>query len=135
MTDAEKAHFKQAYRDLISRAYYNKPGDLMIIKNPINTGRMKLLHELYPHAKWIHIHRNPYTVYRSTVKFFTELLPTLWFETVSDKFVRDLVLDIYPRLYKDFDDAVASIPDLQMVEVKFEDFRAGAHCASRAYLC
>ena len=81
-----------------------------------------MLHEAYPNAKWIHIHRNPYTVYRSTLKFFSQLLPTLWFESVSTSFLSDMILDIYKRLYADFDASLKSIPDIQMSEISFEEF-------------
>lgn len=122
LTPDEQDHFKTSYRDLVHQAHYNIPGDLMIIKNPINTARIEFLHELYPNAKWIHIYRNPYTVFRSTLKFFTELLPTLWFEKVSPEFIKSFVVETYTKLYKDFDSALERHPEINMVELKFEDF-------------
>jgi hypothetical protein len=46
----------------------------LILKSPAHTARMKLLHELFPGAKFIHISRNPYEVYQSTQKLFMDLL-------------------------------------------------------------
>ena len=114
--------FKRDYNDLLHKAILNKPGELLIVKNPTNTARIKFLHQEYPNAKWIHIYRNPYTVFRSTLKFFTQLLPTLWFDGVSDEFIQKMILETYVKLYQDYDSALAEIPDLHLVELKFEDF-------------
>jgi hypothetical protein len=38
----------------------------LIMKSPPNTGRIKLILEMFPDARFVHIHRNPYTVYQST---------------------------------------------------------------------
>jgi hypothetical protein len=41
-------------------------GKRLLLKNPVNTARMGLLFEMFPSAKCIHIHRDPYDVFRST---------------------------------------------------------------------
>jgi len=43
-------------------------------QSPAHTARLKLLHELFPEAKFIHISRNPFEVYQSTSKLFMDLL-------------------------------------------------------------
>lgn len=122
MSEDEIRAFIRDYKDILLKALLNKPGDLLIVKNPVNTARVKFLHKEYPNAKWIHIYRNPYTVFRSTLNFFTQLLPTLWFEGVSDDFIQQMILETYTKLYRDYDSALAEIPDLNLVELKFEDF-------------
>ncbi|RLD19557.1 MAG: sulfotransferase [Bacteroidetes bacterium] len=122
LSEEEKQTFRRDYKDLIHKALLNKPGKLLVVKNPVNTARIKFLHKEYPKAKWIHIYRNPYTVFRSTLKFFTQLLPTLWFEGVSNDFIQQMILETYVKLYQDYDSALAEIPGLNMVELKFEDF-------------
>ena len=46
----------------ISLANHNKQ---LVLKSPPNTARIKLLLSLFPNAKFIFIHRNPYEVYVS----------------------------------------------------------------------
>jgi len=122
LTDDEKHDFVRDYKDVLHKALLNKPGEVLVVKNPINTARIKFLHKEYPNAKWIHIYRNPYTVFRSTLKFFNELLPTLWFESVSSDFIQQMILETYVKLHKDYDAALVDIPGLNLVELKFEDF-------------
>lgn len=122
LDDNEKLKLERDYKDLLHKAVLANPGDLLIVKNPVNTARIKFLHELYPNAKWIHIYRNPYTVFQSTYKFFAQLLPTLWFESVSDSFIRNMILETYLKLYQDYYNALTDLPDLNLIELKFEDF-------------
>jgi hypothetical protein len=44
----------------IKKISYKEKGKKLILKNPSNTGRIKTLLGLFPNAKFIHIHRNPY---------------------------------------------------------------------------
>lgn len=46
----------------------------LILKSPAHTARLKLLHELFPQARFVHISRNPYEIYQSTKKLFRDLL-------------------------------------------------------------
>jgi hypothetical protein len=43
---------------------YGKP---LVLKSPPHTGRIKLLLDMFPHAKFVHIHRDPYVVLQSTL--------------------------------------------------------------------
>ena len=43
-----------------------KYGRPLILKSPPHTGRIKLLLELFPDARFVHLHRNPYTIFLST---------------------------------------------------------------------
>jgi len=46
----------------------------LLLKSPSHTGRIKLLLELFPNAKFIHVHRNPFEIYPSTLKLHEKLL-------------------------------------------------------------
>lgn len=43
---------------------YHKP---LVLKSPPHTGRIKLLLDIFPQAKFVHIHRDPYVVIQSTL--------------------------------------------------------------------
>src|SRR6185503_18547298 len=51
---------------------YRRP---LIVKSPGHTGRIKLLLEMFPDARFVHIHRDPYTVFQSTVHTHATGLP------------------------------------------------------------
>jgi hypothetical protein len=92
----------------------------LVVKNPVNTGRLSVLCELYPEGRFLHIYRNPYVVFLSTKKFFLELMPTLWFQTISESKIEQIVLDTYIQLMELYDHDLVN--NKNVVEVKFEEF-------------
>jgi hypothetical protein len=50
-------------------------GKPLILKSPPHTGRIKLLLDMFPGAKFVHIHRDPYTVFQSSVRTYKSGLP------------------------------------------------------------
>jgi omega-hydroxy-beta-dihydromenaquinone-9 sulfotransferase len=60
----ELARWKSCYELFLKKLTY-KYGRPLVLKSPANTGRIKTLLELFPDARFIHIHRNPYDIYRS----------------------------------------------------------------------
>lgn len=114
--------WKKDYARMVVKACYNTGGEIPVIKNPCNTGRIRTLLDMYPDAKFVHIVRNPVVVFLSSRKFFTELLPTLWFHPVDDTFIEDMILDVYERLMRDLLALKKLIPPGNYSEVRFEEF-------------
>ncbi len=121
-TQKEVESWKHHYKKLITKANLNSKGRKAIYKNPVNTARAHLLADLFPGAKFIHIVRNPFIVYLSTKKFFMNLLPTLWFHTVSEAFIEQLIIDIYIDLYNSFLEKSEVFNTNNFIEIKFERF-------------
>ena len=113
--------WKNAYAELLTRAGFRmRQRPYLVIKNPVNTGRLAVLRELYPDGRFIHIYRNPYVVFLSTKKFFLELMPTLWFHEFSEKDIEEMILDTYLKLMELYDRDHAA--NGNVVDVKFEEF-------------
>jgi len=75
ITPEADSEFVKKYTTLVKKACIDTKGEVPILKNPVNTGRIKLLLQLYPNAKFIHIVRNPVAVYCSAKKFFAAVIP------------------------------------------------------------
>lgn len=93
----------------------------MVLKNPVNTGRIKTLLELYPDARFVFMHRNPATTYLSSVKFFSNLFPELNLHNFTRAEIREMVIDNYVQLLNDYLKDRALIPVRNRIEVAFED--------------
>ncbi len=105
------------YLTLLGKAQITNGKRRLVVKNPINTARIGFLKMLFPDARFVHLMRNPYTVFLSSKKFFTSLMPTLWFHEVTEKEISDMVIDMYAKLYTDY----LQEYDASIVELKFED--------------
>lgn len=63
----EREQWKSGLLHFVQRLTYKLQRPL-VLKSPPHTGRIKLLREIFPEAKFVHIHREPYTVFQSTRK-------------------------------------------------------------------
>ncbi len=112
--------WKKDYRLLIAKALKNTGGDRFLSKNPSNTARIKVLLEMFPNARFIHIHRNPVEVYLSTRNFFDKMLPHLQLQSIEASVLKDDIFELYKNLMKDYLMQRDLIPKGQLAEVPFE---------------
>ena len=117
--------FKRSYLYLLKKASVKNNGRCLLLKNPSNTARVKLLFDLFPDAKFVHIHRNPYHQYLSMVRFMRTVIPLYCLQTPPPfEQVEGHLLDMYEHMYKKYLLERSLIPQGQLVEVKYEDFIA-----------
>lgn len=109
---------------LCKKAMLNTGGEQLILKNPVNTARIKHLLKLYPDAKFLYIYRNPVIVFLSTQRFFQKLLPTLWFRKSDFGTIDRVIFNTYKKLMSDYQEQKSLIPPENLFELRFEDFEA-----------
>jgi len=93
----------------------------LLLKSPLNTGRIKLLLELYPNAKFINIHRNPYTVFQSTINMYKTAVNESAFHKRDLNTIPDLIFQRYTEMYDAFFAHIKTIPTGNYVDIAFED--------------
>jgi len=112
----------------------NMSGDTLLVKNPIHTGQVAWIRSIWPEARFIHIHRNPYVVFESTRNFYRKLLPAYALQPYDVEDAEPLILDAYPRmlerLYADTED----LPAHQFIEITYDELDAQPlACLARIY--
>jgi hypothetical protein len=97
-------------------------GKRPLLKNPYNTARVGLLRAMFPKAKFIHIHRHPFAVYRSNVHLAQETFPLMQLQEPGQtaSYV-ERFLDNYRSMEDSFYEQMKSLPADQVAEVRFED--------------
>ena len=118
----EKKKWQNAYRSMLSQISTKFPGRRLLIKNPHNTGRITELLEIYPKAKFIHIYRNPYEIFPSTLLMYDRVVKTQFLKSFSNEQVEQKIIYYYTSIMKKYFEERTSVPANQLVEVKFEDF-------------
>lgn len=73
----EVARWKRAITKFYGKLQRERPGATLLVKNPVYTARIALLREIFPGAKFIHIHRSPYKVFFSMRNFYDQLFEAL----------------------------------------------------------
>ncbi|GAC1473015.1 MAG: sulfotransferase [Isosphaeraceae bacterium] len=93
----------------------------LLLKSPPHTGRIKLLLDLFPDARFVHIHRDPYTVFRSTRHLNDVLTRSLQFHHPDPADLDDGVLRRYKAMHDAYFDERGMIPAAHLCELAFED--------------
>lgn len=97
-------------------------GKQLVLKSPPNTARVKLLLSLFPNAKFIFIHRNPYDMYASNKRFMKLTHKIYALGGTKNINTRDIILDTYSQFMNKYLSEKSLIPDEQLIEIKYEDF-------------
>lgn len=113
--------WQELYRWLIQKLTVKNNGRRIILKNPSNTGRIKVLLETFPGAKFIHIYRNPYAVFSSTMHLYRKTLPAIQLQTISEAEIEQNVLRFYDAIMRKLVAEQALIPAGDFADVRFED--------------
>jgi hypothetical protein len=121
LADEETESWKSAYELLIKKALKNTGRAQFLSKNPPNTARIKVLLEMFPEAKFIHIHRNPVEVFLSTRHFYIKMLPHLQLHTIAQSEIDKHIFEVYKNLMNDFLEQKPLISDGNFVEIAFAD--------------
>lgn len=130
-TPEETAHFKKIFERLVKIALWNTGGERFLSKNPPHTGRIRVLLEMFPNAKFIYLMRNPYTVFESTRNFFINTIRPLELQNATDDEIVDNIVKVYKDLYFRYQADKSLIPEGNLIEIKFEDFEQDALAMTR----
>ncbi len=98
---------------------YNKQ---IVLKSPTHTARVKLLLKMFPEARFIHIYRNPYRIYQSTKKLHDFVYSISTFQRFDASIIHSRILNQYKEMYDIYFEEKESIPNNQLIEIKFESF-------------
>ncbi len=118
--------WKRRMRALLEKVCLHQRADRLLIKNPVYTARISLLAGMFPTAKFIHIRRNPWVVFRSTVHYYSRLLPRLALQSFAHIDIPQFVEESYLELMRRYDAESAGLADDRLVEVAFEDLEEDA---------
>lgn len=113
--------WKRVYMQVLRKATLDAGGKRLVLKSPVNTGRIPHLLRLFPEARFIHIVRSPYAVYRSLVHTLRSVVPLHQLHAISEEALDDLALFILRETHRQYLRDRASIPNGQLAEVRFED--------------
>jgi hypothetical protein len=93
----------------------------LVLKSPPHTARIRLLLEAFPDARFIHIHRNPYAVFRSTRHLHRTIAPYLRFQAGGCLDSDDRIIGTYTEMYDAFFEDRGRIPEGRSCEVEYEE--------------
>lgn len=97
-------------------------GNQIIYKNPSATYRIKHILDMYPNAKFIHIHRNPYEVFSSNVRYHNDVFKIYTLQKWDEEEMKQTILENYRELYECYEEQKGLIPKENLITIGYEDF-------------
>ncbi len=117
---AEVDRWKNALQWFLKHVTLRSPKRI-ILKSPPHTARIKTLLEVFPDARFVHIVRDPYAVYRSTVRLWKTLYKFQSLQEPTHEGLEEYVYSCFERMYEKFERERSLIPPSRLFEVRYED--------------
>jgi len=119
---AESAgEWAETYLTFLRKVTLRAGGRRLVLKNPVNGGRIRQLLEIFPEARFIHMVRNPYDLLPSIMWVYRTVLPRSQVQRIGQAQIEDHVLQSSARLMQKYLDDRALIPAQNLIEVRFEE--------------
>jgi len=93
----------------------------IVLKSPTHTARMKALTELFPDARFVHIVRDPYVIFPSTVSLWKRLYRDQGFQSPRYDDLEEHVFQTFTKMYNAFERDRQHIKPSRLCEVRYED--------------
>ena len=120
----QKDKWEKTLKYLYLKLTLDQDGRQLLIKNPVYTARPAHMLEIFPAAKFIHIHRHPYKVFVSMRNFYEKLFPELALQRYDHIDIDMIVFQTYRRMMMSLKEETRNLPNNQFAEMRFDDFQA-----------
>lgn len=112
--------WKRTLFRFVQQVYFRRR-KTVILKNPTHSFRIKVLLEVFPQAKFIHIVRDPYVVYPSTIHLHKALYRIHGLQQPTFDGLDDKVVSTYVDLYRKLDEGRELVDPTRFYELRYED--------------
>jgi hypothetical protein len=120
----EREKWKEGFRYLLKKIMLQTGGKRVVVKSCTHTARIRILLEMFPDAKFVHIHRHPYEVFASTLHMRSHTDWENFFQVpdVDPELVRRTqTLALGQRLFERVIEDRHLIPEGNYLEIAYQD--------------
>ena len=96
----------------------------VLLKSPPHTGRVEVLSRLFPGARFIHIVRNPYSLFPSTTRLWQSLDEVQGLQLPRNANLDEYVFDCLSRMYSGYESQRQKLDPALVVDLRYEDLIA-----------
>lgn len=120
---SEVDEWKRAFTGFLKKLTfkYDRP---LVLKSPPHTARIRLLLEMFPDARFVHIHRHPYQVFRSCRHYFDTATWFSYLQKPDPGLIDDRIIRRYTRLHDAYFAECGLIPEDRFHEIRFDDLES-----------
>lgn len=93
----------------------------LVLKSPTHTARIGHLYRMFPQARFIHVVRDPLSVFPSTMKLWARLATDHGLQLPDKQELRTYVIDTFKQMYDAFESQRREVPENHISDVRYED--------------
>ena len=120
VSEADLQRWRRAFMDFLKRVTFKRPKRI-VLKSPPHTGRIKVLAEMFPEARFVHIVRDPIAIFPSTVKLWKTLYYYQGLQVPDYVGLEEYVFECFERMYESFETHRNAIAPERFFELRYED--------------
>jgi hypothetical protein len=95
-----------------------------VLKSPPHTARMRVLAEMFPGARFLHVVRDPFVVFPSTMRLWRSLHHSQAMQVDTGEAIERYVFAAFDEMYAAFERDRATLPPGSLHEIRYEDLVA-----------
>jgi hypothetical protein len=114
------ARWKAGFLRFLRQLTYKNPRRL-VLKSPPHSCRIRVLLEMFPDARFVHIVRDPYVVFPSTVNLWKSLYRKHGLQRPTFAGLEEHVFQTFVRLYQRLEEGKKLIDPARFFEIRYED--------------
>ena len=120
MSPTKRTSWKRAFLLLLRRiAFINRKR--LVLKSPTHTCRIRTLLELFPDALFVHIVRDPYVVFPSTVNLWKSLYETHGLQKPTFAGLEEHVFATFTHMYQKLEEGRRLVAPSRFYELRYEE--------------
>lgn len=121
VAESDLKRFEDALRHFVQLLTFHT-GKQVLLKSPPHTGRIEVLSRMFPGAKFLHITRNPYALYSSTVRLWKSLDDVQGLHWPPRPVgLEEYVFECLSRMYSGFESQRPKIDPNHIYDIRYED--------------
>src|SRR5207248_706320 len=121
LTPRQLAAWKRTFRRFVQTLALKDPRRL-VLKSPPHTARVPVLLELFPDARFVHVVRDPYVLFSSTVNLWTSLAKRHGLQTPrGGPALEEKVFREFRVVHERYEATKGLIPPSRLAEVQYEE--------------
>jgi omega-hydroxy-beta-dihydromenaquinone-9 sulfotransferase len=114
------ASWKRAFHRFLQRLTFKDPRRL-VLKSPPHSCRIKVLLDMYPNARFLHIVRDPHILFPSTLRMWQALYEKHGLQKPTFKGLEEYVFENFILLYERLEEGKKLIPAGHFHQLRYED--------------
>lgn len=120
-SEEERARWRAGLDLFLRKLAVAHPGRTLVLKSPCHTARVRTILEVFPDARFVHVARDPWEVYASTMKMERTVPPHFEFQRRDPEAVEEDVLWRLEAMYAAYLEDREHVPPGQLAEVRYEE--------------